>query len=66
MSIIGGGYIGLELASIAVKNKINVTILESDKKLMGRVVSKEVSSFFENKHRSMGVSIKFNFSSYWD
>ena len=60
LSIIGGGYIGLELASIAVKNKINVTILESDKKLMGRVVSKEVSSFFENKHRSMGVSIKFN------
>ena len=60
LSIIGGGYIGLELASIAVKNHLNVRILESDEKLMGRVVSKRISSFFEKKHRSMGVSIKFN------
>lgn len=60
LSIIGGGYIGLELASIAVKNNLKVTILESDERLMGRVVSKEISSFFEKKHTSMGVSIKFN------
>lgn len=60
LTIIGGGYIGLELASIAIKNNLNVTILESDERLMSRVTSKDISSFFEKKHRSMGVIIKFN------
>ena len=60
LAIIGGGYIGLELTSIAIKKKLKVMILESEKRLMSRVVSERISDFFENKHRSMGVDIRFN------
>ena len=60
LAIIGGGYIGLELASTAIKKKLKIMILESEKRLMSRVVSERISDFFENKHRSMGANIRFN------
>ena len=60
ITIIGGGYIGLEVASAFAKNNISVTILESEERLMSRTASKEISVFFENKHRKMNVDIKFN------
>ena len=60
LAIVGGGYIGLELASIAIKKKLKIMILESEKRLMSRVVSERISDFFENKHRSMGANIRFN------
>ncbi len=58
--IVGGGYIGLELASIAVKKKLEVLILEADDYLMSRTTSQQMSDFFANKHKSMGVQISFN------
>ncbi len=60
LAIIGGGYIGLELASIAIKKKLKIIILESEKRLMSRVVSERISDFFAKKKRYMGVNIKFN------
>jgi len=60
LAIVGGGYIGLELTSIAIKKKLKIMILESEKRLMSRVVSERISDFFEKKHRSMGANIRFN------
>ena len=62
ITIIGAGYIGLEIASIAIKKNLEVSILELENRVMGRVVSAEVSDFFQKKHQSEGVEFKFNTS----
>lgn len=62
IGIIGAGYIGLEIAAISIKKGLKVKIIESTKRVLSRVVSKEVSSFFQNKHESKGVKFTFNAS----
>ena len=62
ITIIGAGYIGLEIASIAIKKNLEVSVLELEQRVMGRVVAKEVSDFFRKKHQSEGVQFKFNTS----
>ena len=62
ITIIGAGYIGLEIASIAIKKNLEVIVLELENKVMSRVVSSEVSNFFQNKHQSEGIKFKFNTS----
>ena len=62
ITIIGAGYIGLEIASIAIKKNLEVRILELKNRVMERVVSPEVSDFFQTKHQSEGVKFKFNAS----
>ena len=57
IAIIGAGYIGLEIASIAIKKNLQVTVLELENKVMSRVVSSEVSDFFQQKHQSEGVQV---------
>ena len=56
--IIGGGYIGLEVASIAVKLGLDVTILEGAPRVLVRVTSPEMSAFYERIHRREGVKIR--------
>ena len=60
ITIVGAGYIGLEIASVAVKKNLQVRILEMENRVMSRVVSSEVSDFFQNKHQLEGVKFKFN------
>ena len=62
IAIIGAGYIGLEIASIIRKNKINTTIIELENRLMKRVASKELASYFEARHRDEGVQFKLQTS----
>ena len=62
ITIIGAGYIGLEIASIATKKNLEVSVLELENRVMGRVVSAEVSDFFQKKHQSEGVEFTFNTS----
>ena len=54
--IIGSGYIGLELASIGSKQCKKISILESEDRILKRVASKEISSFFQKKHQPNGVN----------
>jgi 3-phenylpropionate/trans-cinnamate dioxygenase ferredoxin reductase subunit len=58
--IIGGGYIGLETAATARKMGCLVTVLEMADRVMSRVVSPQVSTFFEQEHKSQGVNIVCN------
>lgn len=58
--IVGGGYIGLEVAATAVKKGLNVTVLEAAERLMQRVTGPEISSFFLAKHRDAGVDVCLN------
>jgi 3-phenylpropionate/trans-cinnamate dioxygenase ferredoxin reductase subunit len=57
--IVGAGYIGLEVAAIAVKRGIDVTVLETEDRAMNRVVAPEISAFFQKLHKEAGVNIEF-------
>ena len=54
---IGGGFIGLEIAAVARKKGIAVTVIEAQNRLMERAVSPVISEYFANFHRAQGVSI---------
>ena len=58
--IIGAGYIGLEVAATAIKYGLTVTVLEKEERVMNRVVSKDVSRFFQSEHEDKGVRFLFN------
>jgi 3-phenylpropionate/trans-cinnamate dioxygenase ferredoxin reductase subunit len=62
LAIVGGGYIGLEVAAVAVKHGLDVTVFEALDRLMQRAVSPRVSAFYEEVHRAAGVKIHFNTS----
>ena len=58
--IVGAGYIGLEVAASAVKQGIDVTVLESMDRVLARVTGSEISDFYQQLHARNGVSIKLN------
>ncbi len=56
--IVGGGYIGLEVASVAIKHGLSVVVLEAASRLLARVTGPEMSAFYEGVHRAAGVDIQ--------
>ena len=60
--IIGGGYIGLEVAATCREAGLTVTVIESADRVMARVVSPAVSQFYEAEHARHGVQILCNAS----
>lgn len=55
--IIGGGYIGLEVAAVARKLGLEVTVLEAFDRVMARGTCAVVSHHYEAMHRSRGVEL---------
>lgn len=55
--VIGAGYIGLEVAATAVQFGLEVTALEVQERVLARVTSPEMSSFFQQLHTNAGVNI---------
>ena len=55
--IIGGGFIGLEVASSASQLGKKVTVIEMGKQLMGRVIPKEIADMIQNVHEKNGNTI---------
>ncbi|HSY06881.1 MAG TPA: FAD-dependent oxidoreductase [Steroidobacteraceae bacterium] len=58
--IIGGGYIGLEVAATARELGMEVTVLEMTGRVMNRVTCPEVSAFYQAEHARQGVRIRCN------
>lgn len=58
--IVGGGFIGLEAAAVAVKMGLQVTVLEGLDRVLARVTAPQVSSFYERAHREAGVDLRMN------
>jgi 3-phenylpropionate/trans-cinnamate dioxygenase ferredoxin reductase component len=58
LTIIGGGYVGLEVASAARKRGLEVTVLEALPRLLARVTAAELSAFYAQLHRDAGVDIR--------
>ena len=57
MVIVGGGYIGLEVASVAVSAGMDVTIIETEDRILKRVTTPEMSKFYHQLHTDRGVKI---------
>ena len=55
--IIGGGYIGLEIAATLTKAGKKVTIIEAAARVLARVASPPISAFFEARHGDAGVDV---------
>lgn len=55
--VVGGGYIGLEVAAVAVKRGMAVTIVEMRHRILNRVAAEETSDWFRALHRSNGVEV---------
>jgi 3-phenylpropionate/trans-cinnamate dioxygenase ferredoxin reductase component len=58
--VVGGGFIGLEIAATARLLGKSVTILEAADRLMGRVVAPEISHHFLHLHRSWGSDVRLD------
>jgi NADPH-dependent 2,4-dienoyl-CoA reductase/sulfur reductase-like enzyme len=56
--VIGGGFIGLEVAASAVRCGCKVTILESQPRVLSRGMPAFVSEWVERMHRTHGVDIR--------
>jgi NADPH-dependent 2,4-dienoyl-CoA reductase/sulfur reductase-like enzyme len=56
--VVGGGYIGLEVAASARKRGANAVVVEVADRIMNRVVAPELSAYFTDVHRGHGVDIR--------
>ena len=60
VAIIGGGFVGLEVAAVTRKMGKAVTDYEAEDRLMGRGVSPMLSEFYSNLHRNNDVSLRLS------
>lgn len=58
IAIVGGGYIGLEVAAVIRQEGRDATVVEAEDRVMKRVAGEVVSGFFDTLHRSRGVDIR--------
>jgi len=57
ITVVGGGYIGLEAAAVLTKLGKQVTVLEAMDRVLARVAGEALSRFLEAEHRAHGVQI---------
>lgn len=57
MVIVGAGYIGLEVASVAVTQGLEVSVLEMESRILQRVTTPEMSEYYSDLHTARGVNI---------
>ncbi|KAJ7562759.1 hypothetical protein O6H91_03G083300 [Diphasiastrum complanatum] len=55
--VVGGGYIGLELAAVLVLNKLKVTMVYPEPWCMPRLFTTDIASFYEGYYQAKGVTI---------
>ena len=57
IAVVGGGYIGLEVAAVARKLGLEVTVFEMADRVLARVASPALSAFYASEHARHGVRI---------
>lgn len=55
--IVGGGYIGLEVASVCIEAEMEVHVLEMEHRILQRVTTPEMSAYYHQLHSSRGVHL---------
>jgi 3-phenylpropionate/trans-cinnamate dioxygenase ferredoxin reductase subunit len=58
--VVGGGFIGLEVASAARAAGLSVTVVEAADRLMARAVGPVVSDFYRAAHRRRGIDVRLS------
>jgi 3-phenylpropionate/trans-cinnamate dioxygenase ferredoxin reductase subunit len=58
LAVIGAGYIGLEVASVARRHGLDVSVLEQAPRVLARVTSEPVSGFVQRIYREHGVDVR--------
>jgi len=58
LAVIGGGYIGLEVAASARALGADVVVLEREDRLLARVASPPLAAFFRQHHAQRGVNVQ--------
>jgi len=58
--IVGAGYIGLEVAAVTAQLGFDVTVIEMEDRVMSRVVSPRLSTFYQDLHTERGVKLKLS------
>jgi 3-phenylpropionate/trans-cinnamate dioxygenase ferredoxin reductase subunit len=62
LAIIGGGYVGLEVAATARKLGVRVRIIEREDRLLSRSASPQIATHLRGLHAGRGVDFHFNAS----
>jgi len=57
LAIVGGGYVGLEVAASARALGLEVTVVERETRLLARVASEPLATYYERIHQQQGVQI---------
>lgn len=55
--ILGGGFIGLELAASLIRLNQNVTLISRSKYPLGKVIGQQASSYIKQLHERKGVNV---------
>ncbi|MEK1886127.1 MAG: FAD-dependent oxidoreductase [Phyllobacterium sp.] len=58
IAIVGGGFIGLELAASARKRGASVTVIEAQPRILMRGVPEEIAGVIAARHRDEGVMLR--------
>jgi 3-phenylpropionate/trans-cinnamate dioxygenase ferredoxin reductase subunit len=64
-TVIGGGFIGLEVAASARQRGLEVTIVEAADRLLARAVGLRASALIEANQRSLGVDVRLATTATW-
>jgi 3-phenylpropionate/trans-cinnamate dioxygenase ferredoxin reductase subunit len=62
LAVVGGGYIGLEVAASGRALGAEVVVIERESRLLARVACEALSSFFQGVHESHGVHFEMGAS----
>lgn len=60
VTIAGGGFVGLEVASLLRSREIEVDVIEATDRLMSRVLSPLMSDYFRQLHTKAGVRLRLH------
>lgn len=58
--VVGGGYIGLEVAAVCAAAGMKVLVLEMEQRVLQRVTTPAMSAFYQGLHEGRGVQIRTN------
>lgn len=58
VAVVGGGYIGLEVAAALTEKGKKITVLEALPRVLARVAGEPLSRFYEAEHRAHGVDVR--------
>jgi 3-phenylpropionate/trans-cinnamate dioxygenase ferredoxin reductase subunit len=57
LAIVGGGYVGLEVAASALSLGAEAILIEREKRILARVACEPLAAFFDAYHRAKGLKI---------